>query len=254
MLKVISMKNLLYLFASILVLATASMAHANEKQAYIADYGALLAKYVHAGERQGINTMLVDYARWGKDQLHEKTLESLQQVNPKTLSGKDKMAFWINAYNLLTIDLIIKTDEKESIKNQGSLFKNVWKSHDWQINGKHYTLNEIEHKILRPMGDPRIHVAINCASLSCPDLRAEPYIAETLDSQLDKQVLRFVSNQSKGVAITSSGLKVSEIFKWFAEDFGDKKGVEEFIHKYLPAAKGGKVTDYFDYNWSLNRQ
>jgi len=246
------MKNLPYLFVVLLALVIAPLAHADKKQAYIADYRTLLSKYVQEGEKQGIKATLVDYASWGKDQLHKKALNTLQQINPEALSGKEKMAFWINAYNLLTIDLIIKTGEKESIKNHGSLFKNVWKSHYWEIHGSRYTLDEIEHQILRPMGDPKIHVAINCASLSCPDLRAEPYAAEKLDNQLEEQAQLFVTNQSKGVAIHNSGLKISEIFKWFAEDFGGEQGALDFIRKRLPATKEKKVTEYFDYNWSLN--
>lgn len=246
------MKNLSYLFVVILALVTAPLAHADKKQAYIADYGTLLSKYVQEGEKQGIKAMLVDYASWGKDPLHKKALESLQQINPELLSGKEKMAFWINAYNLLTVDLIINTGETESIRNQSSLFKNVWKSYDWEIHAKRYTLDEIEHQILRPMGDPRIHVAINCASLSCPDLRTEPYIAEKLETQLDEQTTLFLTNKSKGVLVIESGLKISEIFKWFADDFGGEAGVEEFIHRHLPQASDKEIDDYFDYNWSLN--
>jgi len=248
------MKNLSYLFVLVLSLVTVPLVHAGEANGYAADYGMLLSKYVQEGEKQGIKAMLVDYASWGKDPLHKMTLEALQQINPESLSGKEKMAFWINAYNLLTIDLIIKTRETESIRNQGSLFKNVWKSHDWEINGKRYTLDEIEHQILRPMGDPRIHVAINCASLSCPDLRAEPYTAEKLETQLDEQTTLFLTNKTKGVSVTNSGLKISEIFKWFAEDFGGEKGVEKFIHRHLPQTSDKKTDDYFDYNWSLNSQ
>ena len=253
MLKAVPMKNLLYLFATMLALVTTPPVYASEADAYIASYSKLLAQYMQEGEKQGIQTTLVDYVSWGKDPLHIKTLEALQKINPKTLSNKEKMAFWINAYNLLTIDLIIKTGEKESIRNQGNFFKNAWKSHVWEIHNKRYTLDEIEHQILRPMGDPRIHMAINCASLSCPNLRAEPFQAAKLDDQLEEQVQLFIKNQSKAVLVTNSGLKISEIFKWFAEDFGGNKGVIEFIHKHLPQSKNTKeIDDYFDYNWSLN--
>lgn len=246
------MRNLKYIFVITLLLVTSNVASAKESHEYVSSYGQLLSQYVIEGEKQGIYTALVDYDSWGKDPLHEKSIQELQQVNPDALAGKEKMAFWINAYNLLTIDLIITTGEKESIKNQGSLLKNAWKSHDWEIHGKHYTLDEIEHQILRPIGDPRIHMAINCASLSCPDLRAEPFEAEKLDSQLEEQAQLFIKNQSKGVAITDSGLKISEIFKWFAKDFGGEQGAVDFISKRLPATKAKKVTGYFDYNWSLN--
>jgi hypothetical protein len=247
------MKHLPYAFVCILIYTTAPLAQAKDADGYLTHYGALLSKYVRQGEKQGIKATLVDYASWGKDPLHKKALDALLQVNPEALSGEEKMAFWINAYNLLTIDLITKTGEEESIKNQGSLFKNVWKMYGWKIHGKRYTLDEIEHTLLRPMGDPRIHVAINCASLSCPDLRMEPYTVKKLNDQLDEQAQLFAMNQSKAVAITNSGLKISKIFKWFADDFGDEKGAVAFIHTHLPQAKHvNKIDGYFDYNWSLN--
>ena len=229
-----------------------SLAHASEPSTFINDYEILLKSHVKSGEKQSIRATLVDYIAWGKNPLHEEALAALQSINPKTLTGDEKMAFWINAYNLLTIDLIVKTKEMESIKNQGSLFRNVWKSHVWRIHDKTYTLDEIEHSILRPMGDPRIHAAINCASLSCPDLRLEPYAPAQLDAQLDDQIKQFFLNETKGLGLTSSGLRVSKIFKWFAVDFGGQEGVLRFIQGYFPHLKGTKIADYFEYNWQLN--
>lgn len=244
----------LTLVISIFGSVSALIVHAIEKPTYTTAYGVLLSKYVKNGEKEGIKASLVDYESWGKDISHRKALHLLKKVDPKTLTDKEKMAFWINAYNLLTIDLIVKTGETESIRNQGSLLKNVWKSHTWKIHGKQYTLDEIEHSILRPMGDPRIHVAINCASLSCPDLRAEPYDAAKLETQLDAQTNLFLADPSKGMLITDTGLKVSKIFKWFGRDFKQENGVESFIYHYVPEAHNKKISGYFDYNWRLNRQ
>ena len=246
------MKNISYLLVLGLVLLIAPPANAKPKYEYLIPYGKLLSTYVEAGEKQGIRVFLVDYASWAKDPLHASAMQSLQQINPASLSGEEKMAFWINAYNLLTVDLIVKTGETQSIKNQGSLFRNVWKIHVWEIYGRTYTLDEIEHKILRPMGDPRIHVAINCASLSCPDLRGEPYMAAILNAQLEEQTRLFLVNQSKGVLVTDSGLILSRIFKWFADDFGGAAGVATFIHPYLPKTRAMEIDGYLDYNWSLN--
>lgn len=178
----------------------------------------------------------------------------LQRVNPDDLAGVEKKAFWINAYNILTIDLIIRTQEQESIKNLGSIFSNPWKSHDWTINGRKYTLDEIEHQILRPMGDPRIHMAINCASLSCPDLADTPYIASTLDNQLDIQTKLFLDNDTKGMNnLTGTQVKLSMIFKWFAKDFGGESGSIKLANKYIASPLSSESTiEYFDYNWQLN--
>jgi len=243
------MKTMSYFVISFFMFLCTPLTHAN---AYTSDYTTLLSKYVKAGEKQGIKTNLIDYASWGNDPVHQKTLQALQVIDPNTLSGTEKMAFWINAYNLLTVDLIIKTGETQSIKNQGSLFQNVWKTHKWQINGKEYTLDTIEHKILRPMGEPRIHVAINCASLSCPDLRSEAYTASLLDTQLEDQTRLFLKNPTKGVLFGTKGIKVSKIFKWFSKDFDGKTGVKAFITSYLQGSSKKEIEGYLAYSWDLN--
>ena len=221
---------------------------------YTQAYQGLLKEHVKQGSKQGINATLVDYVAWGKDPRHSQAMEQLQATNTAELAGDAAMAFWINAYNLLTIDLIIKTGETESIRNQGSVFRNVWKSHDWEIHGTSVSLHEIEHEILRSMNDARIHMAINCASLSCPDLLLEPYQAELLDQQLQQQTQKFVQNLSKGVQIDAekSEVTISKIFDWFEEDFGD--GVVAFIAPYHNQEIPAKIDGYIDYNWSLNSQ
>ncbi|MDE3036942.1 MAG: DUF547 domain-containing protein [Pseudomonadota bacterium] len=224
-----------------------------ENHAYLAPYNALLGRYVSDGEKHGMHSALVDYKGWSEDARHAEAMRLIAQVNPDALSGKEAMAFWINAYNLLTIDLIIQQNEHESIKHIGGWLTNPWKDYHWMIGGRRYSLDEIEHGILRKKGDPRIHMAINCASLSCPDLRAEGYTAETLDTQLDDQVRRFLRNDKKGLHITNSGLEVSKIFDWFAGDFTEKGGVVTFIKSYVPQMpQDAVIADYFNYNWQLN--
>lgn len=221
--------------------------------AYATPYGALLKSYVHAGEKQGIKGNQLDYKSWNADARHAEAMRLIAEVRPDTLSGKDAMAFWINAYNLLTIDLIIRQNERDSIKKIGGLLGNAWKDYHWTIGGKQYALDDIEHGILRKMGDPRIHMAINCASLSCPDLRAEAYTAEKLDAQLNEQVGLFLRNEEKGIRKTEDGIELSKIFDWFEEDFKAGGGVIAFIHRHDPSvAKDARINGYFDYNWKLN--
>jgi len=247
------MKNLAYLFLVLVSCTFSFNSYAGNAEEYVSSYAKLLEKYVHVKQKQSIETSLVDYRLWSTDPLHEDSMNKILKVNPDVFSGKEKMAFWINAYNLLTIDLIIKTGEKQSIKNQGSFFKNVWKSHNWNIGGKEYTLDEIEHEILRPMGEPKIHMAINCASLSCPDLRNEPYIAEKLNNQLDEQTKLFLNNNDKGVRFASGGMQLSKIFRWFSDDFGGDEGVVGFISRnYKGDIINSEIDEYIDYNWSLN--
>lgn len=223
-------------------------------QDYITPYRNLLSSYVKPGKKEGIEGMVVNYAGWAKDSQHALAMENLTKINPETFHDKHaQMAFWINAYNLLTIDLIVKSKEEESINNLGGLFTSPWKKHKWEIGNRHYTLDEIEHEILRPMNDPRVHMAINCASLSCPDLRPEPYMRAKLDNQLDDQVKIFLNNDQKGMKQTGELAEVSSIFKWFREDFGDEKGVVAFINEHRHSAPPIKrISNYIDYNWQLN--
>jgi hypothetical protein len=138
----------------------------------------------------------------------------------------------------------------------------VWKRRAGSIDGRPVTLDGIEHRTLRPLGDPRIHGAIVCASLSCPPLRREPYRAETLDAQLDDNVRRWLADPRKGAAVDPEAgvLLVSSIFKWFDEDFEAQGGVLAFVERYGPeevralvSERGGRVRiRHLDYDWSLN--
>lgn len=221
--------------------------------AFVESYDGLLKSHVRSGQKQGIHGQLVDYKAWNADARHADAMRLIAQMQTDGLSEKEAMAFWINAYNLLTIDLILKQNERDSIKKIGGILGNAWKDYQWTIGGKPYTLDQIEHEILRPMGDPRIHMAINCASLSCPDLRAEGYIAEKLDAQLDDQVSKFLRNSGKGIRKNSGGIELSKIFDWFEEDFNAGGGVIAFIRSYDPSvAKDTRISGYFDYNWKLN--
>ncbi|HKH21196.1 MAG TPA: DUF547 domain-containing protein, partial [Gammaproteobacteria bacterium] len=112
------------------------------------------------------------------------------------------------------------------------MFTSPWQKYEWTIAGQSYTLDEIEHDILRPMGDARIHFAINCAALSCPDLRDEPYRASILDAQLDDQVRLTLKNPSKGFRKENGTVYVTKIMDWYSEDF-DKGDVKSWLSRYL---------------------
>jgi hypothetical protein len=129
-----------------------------------------------------------------------------------------------------------------------------------EIGGRGYSLHQIEHEILRPMGEPRIHAAIVCASLSCPPLRREPYRAALLDAQLNDNVGRWLADPRKGARIDGSArsLFLSPILDWFADDFGDE--VLPFVAAHLPAEEASWIQvhagvlriRYLDYDWRLN--
>ena len=239
-------KSVAMVVAALMVMSPNVMASDNYDR-FSTLYDGLLQSYVSPNSSAFVNKqyMAVDYDGWAEDKRHGEALKILQAEN-----GGD-MAFWINAYNFLTIDLIVRENERETIKNLGSMFTSPWKKHSWDLGGKSYTLNHIEHEILRPMGDARIHFAINCASISCPDLRGEAYRSEILDKQLEEQVLLTLGNEGKGLSLNGNNIKISKIFKWFEADFngGDVKG---WLQSYISLNKQVKL-QYLNYDWSLNK-
>ena len=142
------------------------------------DWDVLIKKHVTPKTLEGVPLNAVDYANLKKDPLFSDIISRLEPYSLKSLeSDKSKLTFWINVYNILAAKMITDHYPIESIKDVGSLFKSVWKRPAGKVGGKERTLNDIEHEILRKMDEPRIHVAIVCASISCPDLRLEAYTA-----------------------------------------------------------------------------
>ena len=223
--------------------------------AYENDLDGLLKNHVKTVTKSGIQYNAVNYSAWGKDPRHVKVRDTILKTNANTLKSKDqKLAYWINAYNVLTVDLITREKETKSIKNLGNLFKSPWKKFSWNVNGKKLTLDGIEHTIIRKLNDPRIHFAINCAAKSCPDLRNEAYRANKLNAQLQHQVNLTLNNTSKGFKKgNGNSVQVSKVMDWFGEDF--KGGINKWLQPY----KKGIVNDstkigFIAYDWSLNKQ
>ena len=246
--KIFARQNFLLIFFCILM----PFSFSQDESTFINDYSYLLKNNTLIQVKDNVRSRLVDYTKWGRDPKHKNIISYIRNKKITDLSKNEKLAFWINAYNLLTIDLIIRTGEKQSIKNQGSLFKNVWKSHTWIIDKNSFTLHQIEHEILRKYGDPRIHFAINCASLSCPDLHNQAFIAEKINMQLDNVTNDFLKNDTKGLMLKDGSFFITKIFKWFSSDFGGKKNVRPFIRNYLPEVKKNNFSGYIKYNWNLN--
>ena len=153
---------------------------------------------------------------------------------------------------MLALKMVIEHYPLGSIKDIGSFFNPVWDRPAGKINGKTVSLGDIEHKILRPMGEPRIHLAIVCASVSCPDLRNEPYTAASLNTQLDEQARSFLNNENKGLRVSKKNIQISKIFNWFEEDFKQTGGVEAFIRRYRPNLADLSIDANIPYDWSLN--
>jgi len=217
-------------------------------------YARILRMHVSEGVRDGVTLATVDYPAIRQDSDWPRLLGMLAGFDPASLKGKkERLAFYINAYNILAIKMVLDHWPLKSIRDAGSLLSPVWKKPAGIIGGKQYSLDSIEHGILRPMGEPRIHFAIVCASASCPDLRSEPYRAEKLDAQLNDQTKRFLKNPLKGMQATGNRFCVSRIFNWFEKDFESSGGVVAFIHRYRPDISVGALRiTYLPYNWTLN--
>jgi len=226
-------------------------------------YARLLRVHVRPGEVGGIRLNLVDYRAVKADPAYAEALAALAEARVEALgSDAEREAFWINAYNLLAIKAVLDQYPTVSIKDGGSLFSPIWKKSIGAVGGTPYSLAAIEHGILRKaFREPRVHFAIVCASLSCPDLRPEPFVADRLGAQLDGQTAAFLGNPAKGLAPGADGrsARVSSIFKWFAGDFESSGGVAAFIRAKAAsdvAVRIRALTDaglsYLDYDWSLN--
>ncbi len=224
-------------------------------------YQQLLTKYVVKAK--------VDYAGLKKDVISlNKIINNYKTASIKDMTQAQKMAFWINAYNVCTLKLIVDFYPLKSI-NDISKSKR-WDHVRWNVGGKKYSLNDMEHKILRKMGDPRIHFAINCASYSCPDLSSTEYKATNLEKQLEDAKNIFFNNTAKGILLKtessffsgkSTVLYISPIFKWFSVDFITHSGsVEKYIRKNANPPLSLKMKQhsnlkikYLVYDWSLNK-
>ena len=226
-------------------------------------YARLLKAHVRPGVVGGIKLNLVDYRAVQGAAAYGEALAALAGARPETLGGDaERQAFWINAYNLLAIKAVLDQYPAQSIKDGGSLLTPIWKRKIGAVGGTSYSLDEIEHGILRrAFREPRLHFAIVCASLSCPDLRTEPYEATRLPAQLDEQTVAFLGNPTKGLRPGPDGktARVSAIFKWYAPDFESAGGVAAFIRAKAGSETGARIrmlTDvgltYLGYDWSLN--
>jgi Protein of unknown function, DUF547 len=216
-------------------------------------WDALLKKHVGADG-------FVDYKGFVQDSAAlNRYLHLLESAHPsdKNWSRNEQMAYWINAYNAYTVQLIVRNYPVESIKDikRGVAFVNsVWDIKFIHIQGFTYDLNNIEHNILRPVfKDARVHAAVNCASYSCPKLLNEAYTAQRLEAQLDASMRGFVNDPLRN-RITADKAEVSEIFKWFKGDFErDAGSVREFLNRYSKVKLLDKTEiSHIDYNWKLN--
>ncbi|QHS14477.1 DUF547 domain-containing protein [Shewanella sp. Arc9-LZ] len=230
-------------------------------------------KPIHSGHSSAI-----DYAAIQQDRaILTRYLNQLSQITQAEFDAWDKasqLAFLINAYNAWTVELILtKYPDIDSIKELGGLFSSPWDKSFIPLLGKTRSLNDIEHTLIRGSdryNDPRIHFAVNCASIGCPALREEAYTGAKLELQLTEQTERFLADNSRNYAKGDS-LYLSSIFKWYGDDFTkgfrNTHSIEAFLLLYSNSDKGVLTLtpaqrqaaekqqldiEFLDYDWSLN--
>lgn len=213
-------------------------------------FDAVLRAYVAHGE--------VNYPGIAQDARFAEYLQELARIDPEALATREeKLAYWINAYNAFAIKGILDGSSPSTLFGRVAYFK----LREYRAGGRDISLYDLERKVLIPMGEPRIHFAIVCASKSCPWLRSEAYTPDRIEQQLDDSARQFINDPSRN--FFDSARKVaylSQIFDWFAEDFQRSSGsVLGYLTPYLndqrlaqESKNGGYAIKHLDYDWNLN--
>jgi hypothetical protein len=221
-----------------------------------------LGRYVVTNHPSGIN--LVQYARVSPEDRRglESYIDKLQTVAVSRLNRDEQMAYWINLYNAVTVKVILDHYPVSSITkinlSSGLLSRGPWDGNLLRIEGEEVSLNDVEHRILRPIWkDPRVHYAVNCASMGCPNLQEQAYTVANLEVLLEKGAREYI-NHPRGTTFQGKKLLLSSIYDWFQEDFGgSEEGVLVHLRRYASPELAGKLDSYggrisYDYDWSLN--
>lgn len=218
-----------------------------------APYTAILQKNVGRRTVAGITGNYVNYAAIKADPRWPGVVRMVAGYDlGKLKTRNEKLAFYINAYNVLVIDLLTKNHPVADINKLGTAASPIWKRPIGTVAGKRMSLDGLENGIVRPFGDARIHFALNCGALSCPDLRREAYTGAKLRKQLAEQAWVFMHNKSKGVIVNDATktVRLSKLFDWFAKDFGDAEKYTRRYRKKIPA--GYRFVTDIEYNWQAN--
>jgi hypothetical protein len=209
--------------------------------------------HLKPGVKNQVSLTLVDYLAIQSNHSLDNAYQHVSTFKFERLANRnEELAFYINVYNIFALKMVVDHWPIQSIKDVGHLFSPVWNKSAGMLGGKSVTLGEIEHEILRPMAEPRIHFAIVCASVSCPELRNRPYTAAKLNEQLDDQVRQFLSNQGKGLRIEKNTIRISKIFSWFDDDFDASGGVSAFVKRYRPELPELTIKANIAYDWDVN--
>jgi hypothetical protein len=217
--------------------------------------------YVETDTASGVN--LVGYAAVGDAERASLRayLASLQATDPRRYARTEQLAYWINLYNAATVDLVLNHPDEDSIRRMGGgLFAvGPWNDEILEVAGVALTLNDIEHRILRPIWrDRRIHFAVNCASMSCPNLRKTAYTGANVERLLRENEHAYI-NDPRGVRFTARGrLELSRIFDWYRDDFAPTTdALLDYVARHADEPLAARLRAYdgkidYEYDWSLN--
>ena len=220
----------------------------------------ILGKYVKTGGPQGVN--LFDYGGVSGDDKSKLAgyIKALSDRDPRKLNKAEQKAYWINLYNAVTIDVVLGDYPVDSIRDikDGFFSGGPWDRKVVTVAGEKLTLNDIEHRILRPIwNDPLIHYGVNCASIGCPNLLTEAFTGENVNDKLAENAKAYV-NSPRGAVFDGKKLIVSSIYAWFQADFGgNEAGVVKHLAQYATGDKQAKLKARNGYNkdryeWDLN--
>jgi len=206
----------------------------------------------------------VDYATWKRESRDDLLgyIERLERTDVASLSRPEQYAYWVNLYNAVTVALILKHYPVDTIRDidisPGFFANGPWGAELVTVDGVKLSLDNIEHDILRVnWDDPRVHYAVNCASLGCPNLARDAYTGERLDAQLGSAAAAYVASP-RGVRFEGGRVTASKIYSWYDEDFGNSEaGVIAHLRKHADDETARRLSglssiDNYAYDWSLN--
>ncbi len=219
----------------------------------------LLDTYLDNTNSSGINRFDYKSVSSGDKKAFKNYLNYLSDINITKFNKDEQMAYWINMYNALTIDTILDKYPVDSIKDikSGIFTPGPWKLKLITVENIELSLNDIEHSILRPIWkDKRIHYAVNCASMGCPNLSKSVYLSENLNEMLDAAASDYI-NHPRGVSFENNKLLLSSIYNWYEDDFGTKEELLEHLASYSEGRNKEKLLTWkgsikYGYDWDLN--
>ena len=226
----------------------------------------VLQDYLVTDDHSGVNLVRYSKVTESDRKKLDAYLDKLQQVKVTGLNLEEQKAYWINLYNALTVKVVLDHYPVKSIRDinlssglLGIFTGGPWKAKLIKVEGEELSLDDIEHRILRPIWrDNRVHYAVNCASIGCPNLQPQPFTAENTDSVLNKAARDYI-NHPRGVTVISTDkIMLSSIYDWFQKDFGgSREGVLQHLQKYAEPRLAQRLKNFqgkidYQYDWTLN--